>query len=59
VFTKLLQITKKRERFLELSIKFVLFHSIKEDDKFVAKVIAQRFELNDKYISIIGEIVSN
>jgi len=33
------------------------FNSIKEDDKFVAKVIAQRFELNDKYISIIAEIV--
>ena len=33
------------------------FNSIKENDKFVAKVIAQRFELNDKYISIIAEIV--
>ena len=33
------------------------FNSIKEDDRFVAKVIAQRFELNDKYISIIAEIV--
>jgi len=33
------------------------FNSIKENDTFIAKVIAQRFELNDKYISIIGEIV--
>lgn len=34
------------------------FNSIKENDRFVAKVIAQRFELNDKYISIIAEIVT-
>jgi len=34
------------------------FNSIKENDRFVAKVIAQRFELNDKYISIISEIVT-
>jgi len=34
------------------------FNSIKENDKFTAKVIAQRFELNDKYISIIAEIVA-
>ena len=33
------------------------FNSIKENDKFIAKVIAQRFELNDKYISIISEII--
>jgi len=33
------------------------FNSIKENDTFVARVIAQRFELNDKYISIIAEIV--
>ena len=33
------------------------FNSIKENDKFVARVIAQRFELNDKYVSIIAEIV--
>jgi len=32
------------------------FNSIKENDTFTAKVIAQRFELNDKYISIIAEI---
>jgi DNA-directed RNA polymerase subunit E'/Rpb7 len=34
------------------------FNSIKENDKFVAKVIAQRFELNDKYVSIIAELVT-
>jgi DNA-directed RNA polymerase subunit E'/Rpb7 len=33
------------------------FNSIEENDKFTARVIAQRFELNDKYISIIAEIV--
>lgn len=33
------------------------FNSIKDNDKFVARVIAQRFELNDKYVSIIGELV--
>jgi len=33
------------------------FNSVKENDKFMARVIAQRFELNDKYISIIAEIV--
>jgi DNA-directed RNA polymerase subunit E'/Rpb7 len=32
------------------------FSSIKEGQRFVAKVIGQRFELNDKYISIIAEI---
>jgi hypothetical protein len=32
------------------------FSSIKEGDKFVAKVIGQRFELNDKQISIIAEL---
>lgn len=32
------------------------FSSIKENDTFMAKVIGQRFELNDKYISIIGEL---
>ena len=30
---------------------------IKEGDEFTTRVIGQRFELNDKYISIIGEIV--
>ena len=33
------------------------FNSIEENDKFIARVIAQRFELNDKYVSIIGELV--
>jgi DNA-directed RNA polymerase subunit E'/Rpb7 len=33
-----------------------IFNSIKVNDTFIAKVIVQRFELNDKYISIIGEI---
>jgi DNA-directed RNA polymerase subunit E'/Rpb7 len=34
------------------------FNSIEENEKFVAKVIAQRFELNDKYVSIIAELVT-
>lgn len=33
------------------------FNSLQENEKFVARVIAQRFELNDKYVSVIGEIV--
>jgi len=33
------------------------FSDIKEGDKFNIRVIGQRFELNDKYISIIGELV--
>ena len=33
------------------------FSDIKEGDKFVARVIGQRFELNDKYVSIIAELV--
>jgi hypothetical protein len=33
------------------------FNSIEENEKFVARIIAQRFELNDKYISIIAELV--
>lgn len=33
------------------------FSEIKEGDKFNVKVIGQRFELNDKYISVIGELV--
>jgi DNA-directed RNA polymerase subunit E'/Rpb7 len=36
-----------------------VFNSIQPNDTFIARVIVQRFELNDKYISIIGEIVSN
>jgi hypothetical protein len=34
------------------------FNSIEENEKFTAKVIAQRFELNDKYVSIIAELVT-
>lgn len=33
-----------------------LFNAIKENDKFVARVIEQRFELNDPHISIIAEV---
>jgi DNA-directed RNA polymerase subunit E'/Rpb7 len=33
------------------------FSTIKENDKFNARVIGQRFELNDKYVSIIAELV--
>jgi len=33
------------------------FNKIKEGDSFIARVIGQRFELNDKYVSIIGEAV--
>jgi len=33
------------------------FSAIQEGDKFNARVIGQRFELNDKYISIIAELV--
>ena len=33
------------------------FSTIQEDDKVTVKVIGQRFELNDKYISIIAELV--
>lgn len=33
------------------------FNSIQENEKFVARVIAQRFELNDRYVSIFGELV--
>lgn len=32
------------------------FSSIKENDTFKARVIGQRFELNDKYVSIIAEL---
>ena len=32
------------------------FAAIKEGDKFIAGVIGQRFELNDKHISIIAEL---
>ena len=33
------------------------FNSIQENEKFTSRVIAQRFELNDKYVSIIGELM--
>jgi DNA-directed RNA polymerase subunit E'/Rpb7 len=33
------------------------FAEVKEGDKINIKVIGQRFELNDKYISIIGELI--
>lgn len=33
------------------------FNSIEEGGKFTARVLAQRFELNDKYVSVIAEIV--
>jgi len=33
------------------------FASVQEGDKIMARVIGQRFELNDKYISIIAELV--
>ena len=32
------------------------FSNIQEGDKFVARVIGQRFELNDKYVSVIAEL---
>ena len=34
-----------------------LFSQIKEDDEIKVRVIGQRFELNDKYISIIAELI--
>jgi DNA-directed RNA polymerase subunit E'/Rpb7 len=33
------------------------FSEIKEGDKINIRVIGQRFELNDKYVSIIGELI--
>jgi DNA-directed RNA polymerase subunit E'/Rpb7 len=33
------------------------FSEVKENDEIVVKVIGQRFELNDKYISVIAELV--
>jgi hypothetical protein len=35
------------------------FANIQEGDKFLAKVIGQRFELNDKYVSVIAEYNGN
>ncbi len=34
-----------------------LFNTIKEGDKFQVRVIGQRFELNDNYVSVIGELI--
>jgi DNA-directed RNA polymerase subunit E'/Rpb7 len=34
------------------------FNAIEENEKFVARVIAQRIELNDKFVSIIAELVT-
>jgi hypothetical protein len=36
-----------------------LFSQIKENDEIKVRVIGQRFELNDKYISIIAELVES
>ena len=36
-----------------------LFADVKENDEIKVRVIGQRFELNDKYISIIAEIVDS
>ena len=33
------------------------FNSIEENERFIARVIVQRFELNDKYVSVIAELV--
>jgi hypothetical protein len=33
------------------------FNAVQENDKIMCRVIAQRFELNDKNVSIIGELV--
>jgi len=33
------------------------FSEIKEGDKINVRVVGQRFELNDKYVSIIGELI--
>jgi CTP synthase (UTP-ammonia lyase) len=35
------------------------FNSVKENDNIKVKVIGQRFELNDKYISIIASLVED
>jgi DNA-directed RNA polymerase subunit E'/Rpb7 len=33
------------------------FNNVKEGDKFTVRVIGQRFELNDKFVSVIGELI--
>ena len=35
------------------------FSNVKEGDRIMVRVIGQRFELNDEYISVIGELVEN
>ena len=34
------------------------FSTIQENDKFEVRILGQRFELNDKYVSVIGEIIT-
>ena len=34
------------------------FSTIQEGDKFEVRVLGQRFELNDKYVSVIGELIT-
>jgi DNA-directed RNA polymerase subunit E'/Rpb7 len=34
------------------------YSTIQEGDKFEIRVIGQRFELNDKYVSVIGEVIT-
>jgi DNA-directed RNA polymerase subunit E'/Rpb7 len=34
------------------------FSTIHEGDKFEVRVIGQRFELNDKYVAVIGELIT-
>ena len=35
------------------------FSKIKERDKIKVKIVGQRYELNDKFISVIGELMNN
>ena len=41
----------------DLEYKSRAFAAVSVDDTFVARVIGQRFELNDAFVSIIGEVV--
>lgn len=36
-----------------------LFSSVKVDDRIYVRVIGQRFELNDKFVSVIGDLIKN
>lgn len=36
---------------------FEYFANIKEEDKITVRVLGQRFELNDKFVSVIGELI--